>query len=331
MSLKDEIEALKGRIYQVEGIVEALKEQLSQLEVRYQQEIEQQQTVKSSLKANTPRDAEKKKVRIDESANTTSIIKDNASGGAVDVEKSTPPSTTTPTPPTNTTPPATETPESIFEIREFVDDQNKEQQYELLDVTKQLEYMEQMYKNSLDSSSASTQQYSEEEELIRELAMIADKKAESIKNKQLQDNLKSSGVSSDKPVVEDVDDLIDILDKLDVRQKKRDKPKPAAASGWKAGFLSSPNVPTTPAAPTTIAAPRRSTQSLPAPPPTVLPTQPAPVVITKEDGAFPRDGNVAVSPSKTAPSTPVSAQSTEKAPTPKPVKKAFNGVVLEKF
>lgn len=158
MSLKDEIEALKGRIYQVEGIVEVLKEQLSQLEVRYQQEIEQQQTVKSSLKANTPRDAEKKKVRIDESANTTSIIKDNASGAAVNIEKSTPTQTTTP--PSNSTPPAAEAPESIFEIREFVDDQNKEQQYELLDVTKQLEYMEQMYKNSLDSSSASTQQYS---------------------------------------------------------------------------------------------------------------------------------------------------------------------------
>lgn len=160
MSVKEEIEALKFRIGQVEEIVEALKDQLHHLESRYEQEVAQQ-TLKSAVKTpdsqnkETRKESEKKKVRIDESANTTSIIKNSSAPPVVAITGKPAASTNNSQEKSSS---ATAKGEGIFEIREFVDDQNKPQQYELLDVTKQLEYMEQMTKAVDASTSSSTSQ-----------------------------------------------------------------------------------------------------------------------------------------------------------------------------
>lgn len=120
-----------------------LKEQMRQLENRLNEE-KQKTPGKSLLRASTTESkplSEKKRVVIDESSNTTSIIQ---KASTLSIPSSSSSSGKGPSAAATSPSPA----EPIFEIREFVDDQDQNQGHELLDVTKQLQYMESLQQSS---------------------------------------------------------------------------------------------------------------------------------------------------------------------------------------
>lgn len=170
---------------------------------------------------------------LDKSSNSKQFVNDDVASGYEELTKS----ATLPSPATKQSVPKPQ----VFEIREYITDTGSTSN-EVVDITKQLELVEKM--TAEQSDGASTTISSEEDDFVRELAMIRGR---------LEQDQKDSGEMTKSFDDDGIDDMFAKLEAKESRRNELSHPnkaptqatqsaqssKKANGNGWKAGFLSS--------------------------------------------------------------------------------------------